>query len=321
MQIKDDAIKPVDPIDEQIDKCNAAAVLDVVIVVSNPVMYHRRYQLFEEFIRRYKTHSRVRMHTTELQQGNKPYATSAEHKFRTKHEIWHKENLINLVVQRLPKDWKYLAWIDSDIEFHNANWVEDTISQLQHYKVVQLFSHAIDMGPDDEAMNTFESFGYRFARGLGYTRPGYGKFSHPGYAWAMTRRAYNKVGGLVDFAILGSADTHMALAFIGKVELSINRNLHQNYQQLLKRYQERCKLYINENVGYVKGTILHHWHGKKKDRQYSSRWLILIEHNYDPLMDIYRDAQGLYQLSDHKPEFRDALRRYFRARNEDSVDM
>src|SRR6266496_395544 len=34
---------------------------------------------------------------------------------RTKHEIWIKENLINLAIQRLPADWKYVAWIDGDI--------------------------------------------------------------------------------------------------------------------------------------------------------------------------------------------------------------
>ena len=39
---------------------------------------------------------------------------------------------------------------------------------------------------------------------------------------------------LLDFAILGSADNHMALAFIGSVDLSLNKKLHANYKLLCK---------------------------------------------------------------------------------------
>jgi flagellar basal body-associated protein FliL len=39
------------------------------------------------------------------------------------------------------------------------------------------------------------------------------------------------------------------------------------------------------------------------------------------MIDLKRDCQGLFQLEDNKIELRDAIRRYFRQRNEDSIDL
>jgi hypothetical protein len=40
----------------------------------------------------------------------------------------------------------------------------------------------------------------------------------------------------------------------------------------------------------------------------------------DPDLDLKRDWQGLWQLTDHNPELRDGLRAYARLRDEDSPD-
>jgi hypothetical protein len=36
-------------------------------------------------------------------------------------------------VARLPNDWKYVAWVDADVNFTNPHWVRVTVQQLQHY--------------------------------------------------------------------------------------------------------------------------------------------------------------------------------------------
>jgi hypothetical protein len=128
------------------------------------------------------------------------------------------------------------------------------------------------------------------------------------------------MGGLIDFAVLGSADHHMALAWIGNVNCSMNINLSPNYKLLLNIFQDRCERHIQRNIGYVNGTILHHWHGAKRHRQYKERWQILVENEFDPIHDIKRDWQGLYQLENTKIKLKDDIRRYFRERNEDSID-
>ena len=298
------------------------AVLDVIAVVSNPAQFSRRYELFNEFCARLATQKNVRLTTIELQQRARPFCTDAKIKVSSKHELWHKENLINVAVQQLPADWEYMAWVDADIIFQNESWALDTINQLQTYSIVQLFTHAVDLGPRGETLQVHTGFAYQFCQGTQYPKPGYpATFWHPGYAWAMRRGMYDALGGLMDFPILGSADHHMALAFIEKVSLSLNHRLHPNYKTLVTIFEERCKMHLKQNIGYVPGTILHCFHGNKADRRYQSRWAILVDNQFDPLRDIKKDSMGLWQLEDNKPALRDALRLYFRVRNEDAVDL
>ena len=66
---------------------------------------------------------------------------------------------------------------------------------------------------------------------------------------------------------------------------------------------------------------MHAWHGKKKQRKYIERWDILIRNDYVPYLDLRRDWQGLYALTDRNRQLRDDIRRYFLQRNEDSVDV
>ena len=90
------------------------AILYVIAVISNPARFQRRYQLFNEFCERMKKEPQVQLVTVELQQSSRPFMTDATIKLRTEHELWYKENLINIAVRHLPKDWEYMAWIDAD---------------------------------------------------------------------------------------------------------------------------------------------------------------------------------------------------------------
>ena len=264
------------------------AILYVIAVVSNPARFERRYQLFNEFCERMEKEPRVELITVELQQSSRPFVTESKIKIRTDHEIWYKENLINIAATHLPNDWEYMAWIDADIEFH---YILLCMWRIRN-KV--------------------------FFNGEKYVTPSkYSAYFHVGYAWAIRRDAYDAIGGLIDFAILGSADNHTALALLGLVDESLNKKLHPNYIKLCKIFQERCAKNIKQNVGYVHGTIMHYFHGNKADRKYQDRWKILVDNQFDPLVDIYKDSNGLWQLDDTKIKLRDSIRRYFRERNED----
>lgn len=301
------------------------AKLDVVVVISNPVRYQTRYRLFNEFCDRMSTEPNVRLLAVELQQRGRPFVTRSQVKLRTKHEIWFKENLINIGVQHLPPDWEYLAWIDADIEFQNKNWAQETIEQLQIYDIVQLFSHAVDLGPNGEVMLTHLGFNYLYVNGeqmANYSSVSSGlKFGHTGYAFACRKSAYDAMGGLMEFPILGSADAHMCMAWTGQVSKTLHPDLHNNYKELARIYEERCERHIKRNIGFVHGTILHSWHGKKADRQYKTRWQILTRNQFDPLRDVKKDHNNLWILEDNKPQLRDEIRMYFRQRHEDSIDV
>jgi hypothetical protein len=65
----------------------------------------------------------------------------------------------------------------------------------------------------------------------------------------------------------------------------------------------------------------HMFHGAKRNRAYDQRWKLLAQAGYDPHLDLKRDWQGLYQLTDRSVILRDGIRQYARMRNEDGTEV
>jgi hypothetical protein len=315
--------------------------LYVISVCSNPVRYKRRWELFQQFQRH--------MHDVEgnlisveigygarfpqiIPKGSYTYEDPTTLLFQSNEELWHKENLINLALQFLTQvdpAWEGVCWIDGDVHFQRHDIIEETAHQLQHYDFVQMFSHALDLGPNLEPIRMNHGFVWAYhnnqfqaPQGAGYG--GYynekGVFWHPGFAWAARRTALEKVQ-LLDKAILGAGDHHMALSLIGQGARSLPKGISKGYRDMVLQWQEQAEYHIRRNVGYVPGTITHYWHGSKKSRKYVERWKILIDNQYDPVKDISREPSGIYRLNmNHglrSVKLRDQIRAYFRQRNED----
>lgn len=275
------------------------------------------------------TSSGVNLLTVEIAIGDRPFELSEPSdlgatdstflQLRTKDEIWHKERALNLGIERLPPDWKYVAVLDADIEFIRKDWVEEIIHELQIYPIIQVFQNAIDLGPNGEAMQTHNGFGWSFVTNQPF-RKGY-PYWHPGLGWAFRREAINDLGGLLDVGILGASDHHAAWAYLGKVIETAPKDISPGYKQALLSWQDRCTKHIKQNIGYMKGTIYHHFHGRKAQRYYKDRWQILSKHGYDPVHDLKFDWQGLYQFTDAGERMRNDIRAYFRSRLEDATDL
>lgn len=306
----------------------------VVTPITNPIRFKSRIELYRKFEKHMKD-SGVNLMTVECAFGDRPWEFTEANdpgdlRQRTFEELWQKEAMINAGIARLPPDWEYVAWIDSDIMFQRQDWAVETWHQLQHFMVVQPWATCIDMGPNLEIIQTHKSFCYQWWRNdfrppvkSGYY-PYDGSFFHPGYAWAARREAIDYLGGILDWAILGAGDHHIALALIGAVDKSCPLSKTSRYYKKLKLYEERALKYIKKDIGYCDGIILHGWHGKKKDRRYRERWDILTKNDYNPDTDLRRDAQGLWQLNVdtvRQERLRDEIRGYFRNRAEDSIDL
>ena len=298
-----------------------AETLYVILPYFNFCNFRRRRELFCHFVETFRQTPQVRIVVSEaLSEGADalPSLPVWKHiRTRTDSRIWLKENLVNLAVETLPRRWEYMAWIDADIEFLNRNWVQDTFAKLKTVDVVQLFRSAANLGPDGEIAKVDKGFAY-MAKGSGtpWTSTDKYGFWHPGYAWACTRRAYKKMGGLVDWAILGSGDRHMAMALDGRVMQSAPGNIHINYKSMLQEFECKCR---GLKLGWVDGTIVHYWHGNFADRRYKERWEILTRNNFDPLVDIGVTRQGLIQLTREGRRFEKFLDEYFAGRKEDST--
>lgn len=309
----------------------------VIAIVSNPIRFSSRYKLFKQF-QQHMADLGAKMIVVEQAFGTRPFEITNRNnprhvQVRTQHELWLKENMINLGVNyltQLDPDWEYVAWIDGDVNFQRNDIIEETCHQLQHYDFVQMFSHAIDMGPDMNPLKIQNGFMWSYINNgcmppQGCGHGGYyggqrGQFWHPGFAWAARRRVFEKIN-LFDKAILGAGDHHMALAMIGQAERSYPKGLTKEYREAVMNWQGVVECHCNRNVGYVPGTLTHYWHGTKANRKYSERWKILIDNKFNPTTDITRDSQGLYRLNDYQaPRYirlRDDIRAYFRQRQED----
>jgi len=309
-----EAILNNDPIEEK---------LHVVLTISNPCLYARRYILIKEMLNRLELEETdIVVYVVELAYKKQRFiitdSKNPRHlQIRTETPIWHKENMINLGIKKLlPNNWKAVAWIDSDLEFENPTWAKDTLKVLNGTKdIVQIFSHSVDMNMNGEAMSVFVSFGYQYVKGLPYRRE-IKNFWHPGYAWACTRKAYEKMGGLYEDAILGSADNVMALSLIQQGLRGINEKSTDDYKESVLIYQNRVK---SLRLGYVPGVIRHYFHGSKENRKYGDRWKILLNHNFSPREHLTHDENGILIPTAECPrEMLCEILNYFKERNEDS---
>ena len=296
--------------------------LNVIIVISNPCLYAKRYILLKEFVKRIvEEEEHVNLFIVELAYGDQKFIITDKNnknhlQLRTQVPLWHKENMINLGVKYLlPKDYKAFAWIDADVEFDSCTWALDTLKILNGYKdIVQLFSHCIDMDQEKNNLNVFNSFGYCFEKQKTYTTKGT-DYWHPGYAWAITRKAYEKINGLYDKAILGSGDSIIAMSLINKCNTINNPYYDKDYNNSMLIYQKSAS---KLRLGYTPGIIRHYYHGSKINRKYTERWKILMKYNYSPLTHINYDCSGIIiPTNTFSKEFKDEIYNYFKERKED----
>jgi hypothetical protein len=242
---------------------------------------------------------------------------------------------------------KYIACIDADFQFARADWAQETIQQLQHYQVVQMFSTVGYLNANHEMIrhrlgylqtwqnhrggikNAFAEANIPPIPEDGYYPSGNGAqpwqdVGAPGAAWAYRREAWDKLGGLIDFGILGSGDYFMAAGLIGLMDRVIPRNYSPGFKSQLLKWQAAAERHVRRNVGIVSGTVMHYWHGRLSERGYGSRERILTAYQFNPTHDLKRDSAGLYQLEDDHTErfihMRDKIRTYFRSRNEDGIE-
>jgi len=290
--------------------------LHVIMVVSNPCEFKRRYELALQFIDRMSQEENVSLYVVELCYKDQPFVLTHEcpsHlQLRTEDPLWHKENMINCGTQLLPEGWKAMAWIDADLEFESSTWAIDTLKLLNGYAdVVQLFSHAVDMDKSGRTMTVSNSAGYQYEKGLPMGEGA--NYWHPGYAWACTRAAYDQMGGLYENAILGSGDHVMLCALLGQVDKAIHEKSELGYKADARVFQSRTR---HLRFSYVPGVIRHHYHGTKANRKYRERWSILVEHRFESSYLLKKDSL-LVPSDTCPPKLLADILQYFKERNED----
>lgn len=144
--------------------------LFVTTCVFNPEQYKSRYRLYFQFVEYMKQFKNIELWTIELAFHDRPYvvteAGNERHiQMRTSDILWYKENLLNILIKKLPPGATYISWMDADIHFKEKDWVEKTLHSLKQYKIVQMFEKADDLNARGDVDSSEFSFIYRWKHG------------------------------------------------------------------------------------------------------------------------------------------------------------
>lgn len=248
-----------------------------------------------------------------------------------------KENLINIGVAALPADCDKVAWLDGDVLFENANWVQDTAARLERYHIVQPFSEACWLHPGQTwAPRDYFKFGHQ----EGHSMHGLGAglatvprtehaerltqfmlHGHTGFGWAARRKSVAK-HGLYAHHILGHGDVVFSQALFGNHEYWRTHRYAGEMPGPLSEHQTRWSRdffeTIQGSVSFTPGRVFHLWHGTIQNRHYGSRFQMLVDYSFHPEQDLALDAQGNLVWNTSKTELIRKVEAYFRARKEES---
>lgn len=311
----------------------------VITTYFNPCRYANRFENYFKFARGLRD-QRVNLLTVEL--STDVFHLSADVcniyvPVQQKDVLWAKERLLNIALRHLPPHCTQVCWCDCDILFQRPQWAFLCSELLKKHRVVQPFGTCIFLGPD-ETPTQHQAFkpSCSFARYYFHTmnqKTFVGSTdvltAHPGYAWAARRDVLQRLGGFLDFCILGHADIAMGLAFChalardGPIPDTWEPHWEPGWNPALKsavrRWQQHAASVVHGDVSYVQGEIYHLWHGNGKNRQYTKRGELIQD--FDPALHLVPAASGMWAWTEAATalELDKKVLQYFASRKEDSA--
>jgi len=235
-------------------------------------------------------------------------------KFNFKNVFWAKENLINLAISQLPKDWKYAIWCDRDVVFEGEQWIDKSIEKLSKCDIIQPWNKLNYL---DKNGNKLDEVYYSVLS----TKSGASEkniYGHSGMAWGINSLFYKKIKKILDWQIVGGADLTLAFSF-GINDHKKLLNLMQT-KPMKKTFKKYLKNFKDIKYDYVEANIKHLWHGDSKNRSYKERFRILEKHNFNPNKDIYYDENEVLCLTENGERMENDIKEYFLSRNEDDLN-
>jgi hypothetical protein len=168
--------------------------------------------------------------------------------------------------------------------------------------VVQLNSHKIDLisWNNSHYRNIISTWAFEHSFHLN-------EQGHAGHTLAMTRTAYEQLGGIYERKIIGGGDWAFFNGFLKDPK-------NGGYKAVTKYHQQ----YQDLRLGYVPGILIHGFHGYKKNRKYCQREELCKQYKYDPTVHVTQRNDGLLIPSKFcPPGLVKGIMKYFSERNED----
>ena len=234
--------------------------------------------------------------------------------------MFYKENLLNWLMPRIPRQFTKFYMMDCDLIFSSPTWYDDVSTLLDTHDAVQPFQDAIWLKSDLKTVD-MKRVGTVYAS---IPENIVILMNHPGLAWAF-RREFIEPIGIFDLNILGSGDSLLASSII---RCKGHDSLFDNYLTILHTYFKKYyELFNNTRQTYYKQDVYHLWHGNQTNRWGS-------KNRYEQFQDscknnnitekghlFQENSYGIYEYKDSiREEFNKILLDYFQSRDEDGIE-
>lgn len=253
----------------------------------------------------------------------------------TDSNLWHKEQLLNTIIKKLPTKFKYVFWLDADILMSNKNWIVEASNLLKDdTNLVQLFKYCIHLNKDEELpkeklsyiygrqtincpnnnRRVWKSYAYNYKYRFdnnNYYSTNYDTRGHVGFAWGARLETLREIY-LYDKALIGGADGIMAYAGTNQLmskELANTREMFKDNLKYINTWSELWYKIIKGKVSYIENDLYHIWHGDIKNREYYKRIKEFSSH-INEIKE--KDENGLYISKN--PKHNDYINNYYNRR-------
>jgi hypothetical protein len=303
----------------------------VITCYFNPNHYQTKlenYKIFQSSISK----SKIKLFTIECVFNDSAFELAASDsvlQVRADSVLWQKERLLNIILDHLPPNVKKIAWIDCDILFSNYNWAIETSALLNSYPIVQPYhtvirlprTHRYYQGQSD---GIWSGCAYVLDKNASLISKGnFHLHGHTGMAWAGQVDILKK-HGFYDACISGSGDHLMCHAMYGtfydpciKRTLGDTKIRNKLFRHFVK-WAYPFYLSVQGRVGFVKGEVLHLWHGSSENRKYVQRHEELIKLGFDPFVDLKKSENGSWTWGTRTDtRLKEWTNTYFSERKED----
>lgn len=220
--------------------------------------------------------------------------------------MFHKENLLNLLLGVVPDKFSKVVFLDSDIRFNYRDWLDKVSHSLDSCDLMQPMEWCF-WSSSANKISAAEQLRRGRKLDMGHT--------HPGFATAARRDWLDRVGGLYDLAVVGNGDACLWHAAASKNGLGFESKSMKEYSA---RYEGLAD-YVNKvsantpRIGSIRGCFAGHMpHGTADRRSYQKRHSILQGD-----ISVRKNESGAYEWND--PSNNAKMLDYFKSRNEDNL--
>jgi hypothetical protein len=237
--------------------------------------------------------------------------------------LWHKETLLNNIVTWLPKELKYVFWVDTDVIFTNKNWLVEATQKLRDgVNLIQPFEYCVHLNQDQTEpqfnlrlekiyasdakkrhIKLWKSFGANHVLGNSGNQ-NYDVHGHVGFAWGARREVLDAVP-LYDRALIGGADHIIAHAGAGQIGHTCITKSFTDDIEAVNEWSRKFFAVVKGKIEYVEGDLYHIWHGDIEKREYLKR---IQDFTPQTKTITEKDKNGLYVAKNGEGEY---MKKYF----------